>query len=63
MLTAWFGIRGLGSIYYLCHAIGYGLPHELAEQLSAIVLITVAASVVIHGISVQPLLQRYRRSR
>ena len=59
-LTAWFGIRGVGSVYYLTYAIEHGLPEELARTLSGIVLFTVAVSVVVHGISVTPLMRSYR---
>jgi NhaP-type Na+/H+ or K+/H+ antiporter len=59
-LTAWFGIRGIGSVYYLTYAIEHGLPEELARTLSGIVLATVAVSVVVHGISVTPLMRSYR---
>ena len=59
-LIAWFGIRGLGSVYLLSHAIQQGLPFELAEPLAAVVLSTVAVSVIVHGVSVPPLMRRYR---
>ena len=63
-LIAWFGIRGIGSVYYLTYAIEHGLPEELARTLSGIVLSTVAVSAVVHGISVTPLMRSYRnRSR
>jgi NhaP-type Na+/H+ or K+/H+ antiporter len=63
-LIAWFGIRGIGSVYYLTYAITHGLPEELARTLSGIVLSTVAVSAVVHGISVTPLMRSYRnRSR
>ena len=63
-LIAWFGIRGVGSVYYLTYAIEHGLPEDLARTLSGIVLSTVAVSAVVHGISVTPLMRSYRnRSR
>jgi NhaP-type Na+/H+ or K+/H+ antiporter len=60
-LIAWFGIRGLGSIYYLSYAIQHGLPFEISEPLTAIVLTTVAASIIVHGFSVTPLMHYYRQ--
>ncbi len=60
-LTAWFGIRGIGSLYYLMYAITHGVEGELALQISGIVAVSVAASIVVHGISVTPLMRRYRR--
>jgi NhaP-type Na+/H+ or K+/H+ antiporter len=59
-LMGWFGIRGIGSLYYLTYAITHGLPAELAERLAGLTLLVIAASVLIHGISVTPLMNRYR---
>ena len=56
---AWFGIRGIGSIYYLMYAIQHGLPDDLARLLTELTLAAVATSVVVHGISVTPLMRRY----
>jgi sodium/hydrogen antiporter len=61
-LTMWFGIRGIGSVYYLMYALGHGLPRPLADRLVALVFTTIAASVVAHGISVTPLMRRYTRA-
>ena len=55
----WFGIRGIGSLYYLFYALNHGLPRALAERLLPLVLTTVAVSIVVHGISVTPLMRRY----
>lgn len=60
-LIAWFGIRGIGSVYYLTYAMQHGLPEELARTLAALVLATVAVSALVHGISVTPLMKRYAR--
>ncbi|MFT5781872.1 MAG: NhaP-type Na+/H+ and K+/H+ antiporter [Pseudomonas sp.] len=51
-LIAWFGISGIGSVFYLVFAISHGLPSPVAEQLINITLIAVIASVLLHGISV-----------
>ena len=58
-LMAWFGIRGIGSLYYLLYAISHGIAVPLAGQLLSITLAVVVASVVAHGISVTPLMTRY----
>jgi sodium/hydrogen antiporter len=60
-LFGWFGIRGVGSIYYLTYAMGKGLKGEIAEQISWITLITIALSVVIHGVSATPLMNWYEK--
>ena len=58
-LISWFGIRGIGSIYYLMYAINHGLERTLAEQLVTVTLIVVSTSIVVHGVSVTPLMHRY----
>ena len=63
-LIAWFGIRGIGSVYYLTFAMQHGVPEDLSRSLAALVLATVAVSALAHGISVTPLMELYsRRSR
>ena len=32
LLISWFGIRGVGSIFYLMYAINHGLPEPLATE-------------------------------
>jgi sodium/hydrogen antiporter len=61
-LIGWFGIRGIGSLYYLAYVLREGLPAALGAQLSAFTLSVVAVSVVVHGITSQPLLARYERA-
>jgi NhaP-type Na+/H+ or K+/H+ antiporter len=62
-LIAWFGIRGIGSIYYLYYALNHGLLNPAAELLVETVLIVIACSVVAHGISVTPLMAAYEHRR
>ncbi len=61
-LIGWFGIRGVGSVYYLTYAANHGLPTELANRLAIITLATVAVSILVHGLSTRPLLNFYRRT-
>lgn len=63
LLISWFGIRGVGSIFYLMYAINRGLPEDLAKDIIGYTLITVAASVIVHGISVTPLMSLYAERR
>lgn len=58
-LTAWFGVRGIGSVYYLMHAIHFGLPATLANELVEITLGVIALSILVHGGSVKPLISRF----
>lgn len=60
-LAAWFGVRGIGSLYYLSYAIAHGLPRTLARDLADITLVVVILSIVAHGLTVKPLLERYWR--
>jgi NhaP-type Na+/H+ or K+/H+ antiporter len=62
-LMAWFGIRGIGSVYYLMYAITHDLAPELANRLLSVTLAVVIASVVAHGVSVTPLMKRYERRK
>lgn len=62
-LISWFGIRGIGSIYYVMYAINHGLSRPLAEEIMAYTLLIVATSVVLHGISVTPLMEQYARRK
>ena len=55
----WFGIRGIGSLYYLLYAINHDIERALAHQLLSITLAVIVASVVAHGVSVTPLMKRY----
>lgn len=63
LMISWFGIRGIGSIYYLMYAINQGLPRALAEEIIALTLTMVAISIVLHGISVTPLMNLYGRRK
>jgi sodium/hydrogen antiporter len=56
---AWFGVRGVGSIYYLAYALSHGVQAPAGRMLADVTLVVVAGSVVLHGISVTPLMQRY----
>jgi len=58
-LLGWFGIRGIGSIYYLTYAIAAGMDPATASRLTAITFVVVAASITVHGISVTPLMNMY----
>ena len=58
-LFGWFGIRGVGSLYYLTYAFGKGLKGELGEKIAWITYTTVVISVIVHGISSTPLMSWY----
>ena len=60
-MTGWFGVRGIGSLYYLMYAIQHGLPEPLALRLIELTLIVITLSILVHGISVKPLMWRFWR--
>jgi len=69
-VIGFFGIRGIGSFYYLAHALSESSFQEIellvaAERLWAVVGFIVLASILIHGISSGPVmatLERWRRT-
>jgi len=62
-MVGWFGVRGIGSLYYLMYAIQHGLPEDLALDLIQLTLIAVSLSILVHGTSVKPLMSRFWHHR
>jgi NhaP-type Na+/H+ or K+/H+ antiporter len=60
-MIGWFGVRGIGSLYYLMYAIQQGLPEPLALKLIQLTLIVVTMSIFLHGTSVKPLMGHFWR--
>jgi len=58
-MIGWFGVRGIGSLYYLMYAINHDLPSGLARELSQITIAVIMLSILAHGVSVKPLLDRF----
>jgi NhaP-type Na+/H+ or K+/H+ antiporter len=58
-LIGWFGIRGIGSLYYLSYALQHGLLSDLGHRLTSLTLAVVVVSIIVHGLSVTPLMHRY----
>lgn len=61
-LFGWFGIRGVGSLYYLTYAFGHGLEGETGELIAWVTFTTIVLSVVIHGVSTTPIMRWYERN-
>ncbi|MFI7611901.1 cation:proton antiporter [Nonomuraea terrae] len=58
LVISFFGIRGVGSLFYLAYALGhtdFGVP---AQELWAVTGFTVVASVVLHGVTATPAMTR-----
>lgn len=62
-VLAWFGIRGIGSIYYVTYAIGHADYAQWMHELASATLATVAISIAVHGVSATPLMGWLRRTR
>ena len=62
-MVGWFGVRGIGSLYYLMYAIQHGLAEDLALELTQFTLIVVSMSILAHGTSVKPLMGLFWRHR
>ena len=62
-LLAWFGIRGVGTLFYLAFALEHGVVGALAEELIGAALAGIALSIVLHGVSATPLMTAYQRRR
>ncbi|WP_438021773.1 cation:proton antiporter [Sorangium sp. So ce233] len=59
-LMGWFGIRGIGSLYYVAYALNHGLSGDAARDVLSLALSVVTVSIVLHGITATPLLNRYQ---
>ena len=56
---AWFGVRGIGSLYYVAIALGSGiLSVDESRMLFWTVVACVVASIVVHGVTATPLSRR-----
>lgn len=62
LTLAFFGIRGVGSIYYIAYALNHA-DFPAAERLWAIVGLTILLSILIHGLTVTPIMRRLDRSQ
>ena len=61
LTLAFFGIRGVGSFYYLAYGLNH-MPAEGAERLWAIVGLVVMISILMHGLTVTPVMRRLDQS-
>jgi NhaP-type Na+/H+ or K+/H+ antiporter len=61
-VIAFFGIRGIGSLFYLTYALGQA-KFEDTDLLWATVGFTILLSVLLHGVTATPLMRRLDRHR
>lgn len=57
LAVAFFGVRGIGSVYYLAYAVGEA-PQLGSDWLWSTVAFTIVASVVVHGVLATPVMRR-----
>lgn len=60
-LFGWFGVRGVGSLYYLAYGLSHGLKQDTGELIAWITFLTIVLSVILHGITSTPLMKWYGR--
>jgi NhaP-type Na+/H+ or K+/H+ antiporter len=60
-LMAWFGIRGIGSLYYLTYAVNHQLSGQAVTEVVGLTVSVVALSILVHGLTMQPIMRRYER--
>ena len=58
-MMGWFGVRGVGSAYYLAYALVHGLPAAFRDDVIGVTLAVIGASVIVHGITVTPFMSRW----
>lgn len=63
LLIGWFGIRGIGSLFYLFFALNHDLPPAVAQLCIDLTLSVVALSILVHGVTTQPTLAWYERRK
>ncbi|MBP2298536.1 cation:proton antiporter [Azospirillum picis] len=62
LAIGFFGIRGLGSIYYIAFALN-AAEFDVPNMLWAVTGLIVLMSILVHGTSVTPVMQRLDRRR
>jgi NhaP-type Na+/H+ or K+/H+ antiporter len=62
LATSFFGVRGVGSVYYLAYAAGHADVPALGT-LWATVATTIALSVLLHGITATPVMNRLEAAK
>jgi sodium/hydrogen antiporter len=60
-VISFFGIRGIGSMYYLAYGI-YMADFPQSDELWAITIFIVAVSVLVHGVSAKSVMERFAKN-
>jgi len=56
-VISFFGIRGIGSAYYLAYGLTHVENFERPEYLWSVIALIILASIVVHGVTVTPALR------
>ena len=59
VMICWFGIRGVGSMYYPMYGITMGVEPSTSRLLIGLTLAAIAMSIIVHGLSVTPMMRYY----
>jgi NhaP-type Na+/H+ or K+/H+ antiporter len=62
LMIGWLGIRGIGSINYIAYAYTHGMAGAEAGRMADIAFTVIVTSVLVHGLTVTPLLN-WRQGR
>jgi NhaP-type Na+/H+ or K+/H+ antiporter len=57
---AWFGVRGVGSLFYVAYAFQTG---QFPESVWRVVALVVIGSIVLHGVTASPVMRLLDRTR
>lgn len=63
LTLAFFGIRGVGSVYYLAYGLNHMEAVEGEDRLWATVGLIILFSILMHGVTVTPIMRRLDRSK
>jgi NhaP-type Na+/H+ or K+/H+ antiporter len=65
LTLAFFGIRGMGTFYYMAYGLNHlsGTPGAVADRLWAILGMTVLGSILMHGLTVTPVMRSLDRAQ
>lgn len=62
VVLAFFGIRGMGSVYYLAHAVTEE-RFSAAREVWAVAILVIVLSILVHGVAATPAMRWLDRRR
>lgn len=61
LFLSWFGVRGIGSLYYLYYALGQGLK-DPGNFIYHCTLWTIFFSIFVHGLTTKPMMRFWKKN-